>query len=269
MFSQKGNFLIPVVVTLLLVSFIIFFPRMKDDSSSVSTAEVPVTVDEFSQDQPKAEYNSAFQELLVNNCLNQNPRESQSGEINIDRLPVDLTGLYVGKNFLKCGSGNGYDNFVLISLDGDSFITISDKYSKHCCHGPSSLEPTGKLVKEEGEEKIYMHTGTWGAGPGTGYRPLIARGVRDIKLKNGEDIRIIIDRYLISQDDAELQKIEDKYKVDSGQDIDEKVLTPESVDKMLSENYFDVSLGQAVINDMVHSLRGITLRKGLTVKDLI
>lgn len=184
--------------------------------------------------------NTLFQNILSKNCLNEPPNSaSGEGEILLDVLP-----LRININDLKSSKGNCstgfYNNYITVKLEErDSFLTISDKLSNFCCHGGSPIDPLGKMVKENGEIKVYIHTGQWSEGPNSDYKPIIVRGIKDITLENGEIIRVALDRKALRENNTALQKIEEKYKViDSLFNSGLRVFTPETEEKLLMDNFF-------------------------------
>jgi hypothetical protein len=248
--TSKRKILRIISVFLLLLGGIIYFFSAQKNLSKTKTSS-------YSPPQAKS---TTFQNILIKDCLNTIADKSLSGEINPDALPIDIKIADLKSNTAHCDSdASKYINIFL--NEENSFMTISDIFSKHCCHAPSSLENTGKLIKTTGDINIFIHTGTWNDGPNEVYRPIIARGVKIIKLANGEEIKVIIDREIIDKSDPTLQKIEDKYQViDPNFNTGEKVLTPEAVEKMLMDDFFSTLNEYSVVNKIETDLQNITLK---------
>lgn len=236
---QKGFSTILVIIA--VIGFFAFSAGIYYLKTQKST-----TVQNTKQDTPQkttsstsssSQVQTTFQTLLGKNCLNQSRDKQLSGEIALDTLPLTIK-LSALKNKGNCDSD--FAKYVKIPLgEENSFITISDKNSYYCCSGPSSLEPAGKLIMTSGDISIYIHTGTWGDGPNSGYKPIVARGVKSFKLNNGEEIRVVLDRIALDKNDPSLQKVEDKYQIiDPNFDSGAKVLTPDTVDKMFMDTFF-------------------------------
>src|SRR3989338_2205811 len=214
---------------------------------------------------------TTFQKLLNAQCST--PKEGryvcdlQPSKINLDTLPVKIALDDLTRDKSICAWPSR--NYVSIPLDDEdfvrygskSFITISDFESNHCCEGPSNIEPTGKLIKTDGSTNIYIHTGHWGEGPGVGYKPIIVRGVKTIKLSNGEEIKIVLDRIAIEKTDINLQSIENKYKViDPYYETGEYIFTTETVEEMLRDSFFSNFEDHPVVSKVQSDLQKITLK---------
>lgn len=220
---------------------------------------------------------TTFQELLKKHCSMRKYNEPYRGlileesKINLSVLPVKiaLDDLKTQKGECAWGNKNPNMEFVEVPLgyedsvnyDSKSFVTISDSESNHCCEGPSSIEPTGKLVKSDGNISIYIHTGHWFEGPNSTYKPIIVRGVKAITLPNGEEIRIVLDREAINEDDTNLQKLEDKYRIiDPTFDSGVKVITTEIADKILMDSFFANFSDSQIVKKVENDLQSITIK---------
>lgn len=259
-FMQKGFsailIIIGAIVTLAVIGGIYYSSRQK------SNATPPTTV------QPS----TTFQELLKKHCSMRKYNEPYRGlileesKINLSVLPIKIALDDLTSNQGICDE---YGSYVFIPLGDEDFtgyestyfVTISDSNSNHCCEGPSSIDPTGKLIKNNGSTSIYIHTGHWGEGPSVGYKPIIVRGVKTIKLPNREEIRIVLDRKALDKNDVNLQKIEAKYQViDSNYGTGEKVSTLEGVEKMLMDNFFANFSDSPVVKKVESDLQSITIK---------
>jgi len=207
----------------------------------------------------------SFQELLVKNCKESKvPRDFQIKKIDLSSLPVSFGDLVV-----KSGWCDNYGKYIWVPLDGNDensfsiqpFITVSDNSSSHCCHGPSSIEPTGKLIKTDGDVKVYLHTGTWDAGPNSNYKPVIARAVKTLSLPNGEELRIVLDRVIIDENDSSLQALENQYKViDSITGSGKYIFTPDTVKNMFEDSYFSNISEDPKVSAIITEIQGINLK---------
>ncbi len=206
-----------------------------------------------------------FLELLKNHCLGQEANISMSGKIKLSDIPLslDTTKLGIKNTEARCDSTSGKYIFIPVNAEFSTymteFITISNINSDYCCHGPSAIKAAGKLIKSS-DVNIYIHTGTWQEGPNTGYLPIVIRGVKKVNYL-GEELTVVIDRILIGSSDTDLQKIEDKYQIiDPNFDNGKKVSTPETVDKLLMDNFFSNLSDSSKVKKLESDLQSITLR---------
>jgi hypothetical protein len=262
MFNQKGSFTPILIGGLILVIFLggAYFLRTNNSTIKESGQDAQKMASNAPSPTLAAPPTSTFQNLLAKNCLNKDANISLSGKISLETLPLNLKLDSLRTNKGICDSD--FSKYVQINLsEEDSFLTISDNNSNHCCHGPSSLGPAGRMIQSQGGISIYIHTGTWGAGPNAGYKPIIVRGVRNFELGNGEEVRVILDKKALDESDTNLQKIEDKYQIiDPNFDSGAKVLTPETVEKMFTDNFFSNFSNSAVVKEVERDLQSITLK---------
>lgn len=265
--NQKGSLLLILgfVVILIIIAGGYFLgtqkktPMQNNDSAAGyvfdNTAKVPKKTPS-----PSNKVNTTFQKLLIENCK-PDPKNIQtlSGKIALESLPITIKIAELKNTQGFCDTN--FSRYVNIYGNEIGSMTISDKNSYYCCHAPSSIVPTGKLIKSSGDINIYIHTGTWNEGPNSGYKAITVRGVRNIELKNGEEIRVVLDREAITEENTDLQKIEDKYKIiDPFYESGKKILTPESVEKMLEDGFF-ANIGDSQIAKKVETdLQSISLK---------
>jgi len=211
-------------------------------------------------------YKSAFQQLFLNSCQDDAtvPEDYHLKKIDINALPVTFNGIDATSAWCVV-----YGSYVFVPLDGNDesnykvepFLTVSDSFSYHCCHGPSSLDSAGKLVATVGDVDVYIHTGTWGEGPETANKPIIVRGFRQVTVSNGEELSLVLDRIAIDKNDSRLKEIEAKYRIlDSRYDSQKYVLTPEVVDTMLKDEYFSNINENPVYLKVIEELSSINLK---------
>lgn len=262
--NNQGGFspvILGVIVLLCVVGSALYFLPFKKNTPVQSTGQKSSSPTVVSTTPlPKTESSTAFQNILKNDCLNKSSNTSMSGKIEIDKLPLTIK-----LNDLKTNKGscdNDFARYVEIPLnDENSYLTVSDIHSSYCCHGPSSIKPVGKQIKTNGDISIYIHTGTWYAGPNSGYKPIVARGIKNIKLSSGEEIRVLLDRTALYETNTDLQIIEDKYQIiDPYFDSGKKVFTPETVDKLLNDNFFSNIVESSVVKNIEADLENITLK---------
>lgn len=272
--NQRGNFLliIGIIVLVLVIGVGGYYLGAQKNIAVQNTGQKSLNM-LVSSPSPKLPP-SAFQNLLSKNCIkdtNDKVVDSVAGTIDLAILPLALELSDLQDRIGNCNVDRDktYSSYVSVPLGGgdevggfyQSFFTISDKYSSHCCHGPSSLVPAGKPIKSVGEISVYIHTGTWGEGPNSGYKPIIIRGVKTIKLSTGEEIRVVLDRKALDKNDTDLQKIEDKYQIiDPNFDSGAKVSTPETVEKMLMDSFFSNLSDSPVVKKVEIDLQSISLK---------
>lgn len=201
---------------------------------------------------------TTFQNLLTKSCLNQKSNAWTSGKIDLEKLPIILN-----LNDLKVKKGNcdSFGGKRIDIYDNDLSVYISDKQSDFCCSGPSPLGPEGKQIYLKGDSRIYLRVSIGGHAPEPGYASIKIRGIKDLKLSNNEDIRVIIERTAIKVDNPELQRMEDKYMVvDTSDDLEAgtKYLTSEAGEKILEDQFFANFINTDSFKKMESDLQGIT-----------
>ncbi|MAG59787.1 hypothetical protein CMO96_03305 [Candidatus Woesebacteria bacterium] len=270
--KQRGFIEIVILVVVLVAAVgagAYYLGRSTSQPTSVSPD--PVTVPETSDGSSgtnetvnwKTYTNNIFQKALSQFCMNEQDSISFSGEIDLDKLPLkNISGATKG----RCDAKDS--RYVLVNpVNNYSFITISDSSSQHCCHGPSDITPTGKLIRKSDNTSVYIHTGTWTEGPNSDYKPIYVRGVRELNLPNGEKIRIVADKEAIKKDDPDLRRVEDKYFVnDQLFDSGKQVLTPESVEELLNDSYLAILEGSQQVESLIKDLENIIIADPSSVK---
>jgi hypothetical protein len=207
---------------------------------------------------PGVSLSTPFSKLLKATCHTSSSKP-MDGTIDIAVLPINLQ-----LSDLKTTTGTcdaDYSKYVHIDLQNNAFATVSTNESFDCCHNPSTLVSTKKIIKNDSGIQFSIHTGPWDPGPGLEYRPIFVRGAKSIKIASGETLTVIIDKEAISKNDKNLQNLEEKAKVaDTRFETGKKILTPQSIEKMLDDKFFSSLATSQVASEIASDLQKVTTK---------
>lgn len=192
-------------------------------------------------DDSKSASQLSFQDTLKQFCTKQDILGTNGQKvgfyytIDLNLLPIsfgqDLVINTKDSATVNCANPNPNKNFVMIRYDADYRMYIYDDLSEELGHGPPPfIGPTGASINRKDAPVLYIYLGWPEAGDAlVGEVPVYLRGIKDLKLKNGQTIHVSTDRLIRGEKDPTLMTFLRKHTDLSRKDAE--VLTGQGIDQ--------------------------------------
>lgn len=215
--SEQGIASIIVVIAIIAVGLVAVGSYLLGKSDQTVLPTTQTKTEEVVLDDSTPASKMTFQQILKEFCHDEDLKDEKTGKsygkvskIDLDKLPLSFgQDLVIDRKdplAVFCTNSEIDKGLVSIKYNADYRMEIYDKNSEDLGHdGPPTMGPFGAAYDDKSNPKLYVYLGMPSGGDSiVGEIPIYLRGLKEIKLKNGETIYVVTHRMMVDAADPKL-----------------------------------------------------------------